>query len=204
AALDAHSRPVRSRRLVPSARYEQAYTPRFSPDGKQVAYSVWTRGGYRDIRIVDVATGAVEQVTHDRALDQQPTFSPDGRFLFFTSDRTGIANIYALVRATGALYQVTNVRTGAYTPELSADGRLLYYTGYTADGFDLFVLELDESRWLPAPPPPDDRPPAAQHDDARRWPVRPYTPLETLGPRSYSAELATGTFGTTLALRTSG
>lgn len=204
AALDAHSRPVRSRRLVPSARYEQAYTPRFSPDGKHVAYSVWTRGGYRDIRIVDVATGAVEQVTHDRALDQQPTFSPDGRFLFFTSDRTGIANIYALVRATGELYQVTNVRTGAYTPELSADGRLLYYTGYTADGFDLFVLELDESRWLPAPPPPDDRPPAAQHDDARRWPVRPYTPLETLGPRSYSAELATGTFGTTLALRTSG
>jgi len=41
-----------ARALVPSARFEQAYTPRFSPDGKWVAYSAWTAGGYRDIRVV--------------------------------------------------------------------------------------------------------------------------------------------------------
>lgn len=204
AELDDRSRPVRSRRLVPSAHYEQAYTPRFSPDGEQVAYSVWTQGGYRDIRIADVGTGRFQQITRDRALDQQPTFSPDGRLLFFTSDRTGIANVYAFVRDTGELFQVTNVRTGAYTPEVSPDGRLLYYTGYTADGFDLFVLPLDQSRWLPALPAPDDRPPPTRYVAEPPWPVRPYAPLETLGPRSYSAELGTGTFGTTLALRTGG
>src|SRR6185295_18065606 len=37
------------RRLVPSARFEQAYTPRFSADGLRVAYSSWS-GGRRDIR----------------------------------------------------------------------------------------------------------------------------------------------------------
>ena len=84
------------RRLVPSAEYEQAYTPRFSPDGRSVAYSAWTRGGYRDIRIVDVSTGSFYELTHDRAIDQHPVWAPDGKTLYFVSDRTGIANVYAL------------------------------------------------------------------------------------------------------------
>lgn len=204
ARLDAQGRPVKSRRLVPSAQDEQAYTPRFSPDGSTIAYSVWTRGGYRDIRLVDVASGRIEQITRDRALDQQPTFSPDGRFLFFTSDRTGIPNIYAFARDSRELFQVTNVRTGAYTPEISPDGRLLYYAGYTADGFDLFVMDLDEASWLPAPKAPTDRPEGAQRGDTGNWPVSPYRALSTLRPRAYSAELGTGLFGTTLKLTTSG
>lgn len=204
ARLDEDGHLFDQRRLVPSAHEEQAYTPRFSPDGRYIAYSVWTWGGYRDIRIVDVRTGRFEQVTRDRALDQQPTFSPDGRVLFFTSDRTGIPNIYAWVRDSGQLYQVTNVLTGAYMPEVSPDGRWLYYAGYTADGFDLFVMELDPSRWLPAPRVRDERPPAARRGDTGQWPVRPYEPLETLRPRSYSAALGTGTFGTTLSLATRG
>lgn len=204
AELTPDGRLGRSRRLVPSAHHEQAYTPRFSPDGKLVAYSVWTEGGYRDIRLVDVATGRFRQVTYDRALDQQPVFSPDGRTLYFTSDRTGIANVYAYRLESGELWQVTNVRTGAYMPEPSPDGRLLYYVGYTADGFDLFVLDLDEARWLPALPPPNDRLPAARRGDAGSWPVTPYNPLPTLRPRSYSVDLGSGTFGTTLSLTTGG
>ena len=98
-----------TRTLVPSARYSQAYTPRFSPDGKSVAYSVWTRGGYRDIRIVDVATGQFQQLTHDRAMDMQPSYSRDGKYLLYSSDRTGIANVYAYELSTGVLHQVTNV-----------------------------------------------------------------------------------------------
>ena len=51
-------RPGRARgrqpaRLVPERPFDQAYTPRWSPDDRHVAYSSWQRGGYRDIRIVD-------------------------------------------------------------------------------------------------------------------------------------------------------
>lgn len=67
------------RTLVPSARYEQAFAPRFSHDGKRIAYSSWTYGGYRDIRVADVKTGKFWQVTRDVALDQQPSWSPDDR-----------------------------------------------------------------------------------------------------------------------------
>ena len=37
-----------------------------------------------------------------------------------------------------------------------------------------------------------------------RWPVAPYNPLSTLAPRSYSLDLGTGTFGTTLSMSVHG
>src|SRR5690606_41498116 len=42
------------RLLVNKRRYEQVFTPRFSPDGKRVAYSPRLTGGYRDNHIGDV------------------------------------------------------------------------------------------------------------------------------------------------------
>ncbi len=41
------------RRLVDAAPFDQAFTPRWSPDNRHVTYSAWQRGGYRDVRIVD-------------------------------------------------------------------------------------------------------------------------------------------------------
>ena len=137
---------------------------RFSPDGKHVAYSVWTRGGYRDIRIVEVATGKFRQLMRDRAMDMQPSYSSDGKYLFFTSDRTGIANVYAHELANGKLHQVTNVRTGAYMPELSPDGTTLVYVGYTSYGYDLFGMKFDPSQFLE---------PLAYTPDRPQYPIEP-------------------------------
>src|SRR5262249_35831983 len=112
------------RDLVPSARFDQAYTPRFSPDGKLVAYSSWTAGGFRDVRVVDVATGRFYEVTHDRAMDMTPVWAPDGKTLYFSSDRSGIFNILAYDLGTRTFAQVTNVRTGAFMPAVSEDGKM--------------------------------------------------------------------------------
>jgi hypothetical protein len=185
----------RERILAPSRRFEQVYTPRFSPDGRYVAYGVWTRGGYRDLRIVDVRTGSVSQLTRDRALDMQPSWSPDGRFLFFSSDRTGVPNVYAFDFSTLELHQVTNALTGAYMPEVAADGRTLLYVGYTSEGFDVFALELDERRWLAALPYRDPYPVAEPGPAPHKWAVEPYNPLPTLRPRAYSVEYGSTTFG---------
>jgi hypothetical protein len=181
--------------VAPAARFDQAYTPRFSPDGTKVAYSSWAAGGRRDVRIVEVSTGAITQVTSDRALDLEPCWAPDGRKLYFASDRSGIFNVYEYDLATKELWQVTNVRTLAVMPAVSEDGKLLVYVGYTSEGYDLFAMVLDRTRLLAAAPAPALRPPAAP--DPPVTPLRRfrYDPLPTLRPYSYAFEYAPGDFG---------
>jgi hypothetical protein len=185
----------RVRPLLRSELFDQAFTPRWSPDGRHVAYSVWRRGGYRDVRIVDTADASFDEVTRDRAIDGSPVFSPDGRLLYFHSDRTGITNVYAYELATRRLRQVTNVIGGAFQPEPSPDGRSLAYVGYTHAGYDLFVMALDETTWLDALPSEETRPPPAYEPPAPAFAVHPYDPWQTLQPRAYSVNITPGSFG---------
>lgn len=184
-----------TRPLVPSAFLEQAFVPRWSPDGTHIAYSVWKTGGYRDIRYVDVATGQYRDLMLDRAVDGAPSFQADGRYLFFHSDRTGISNIYAWEVESERFFQVTNVINGAYMPEPSPDGKTLAYVGYTTAGFDLYAMRLDETTWTEAPPAKDDRPPAPTIPDTKTWPVTPYSAWRTLIPRRYGVQITEGSFG---------
>ncbi|MBL8739708.1 MAG: PD40 domain-containing protein, partial [Myxococcales bacterium] len=185
------------RPLIVGDVFDQAYSPRFSPDGKQVAYSAWSRGGYRDIRIVDVKTGKSRDVTRDRSLDLQPEWSPDGRSIYFSSDRTGIFNIYRIDLQTGDTKLVTNVHNGAVAPTVSADGKRLVYLGYSHEGYDLYAMPIAEDRLLSAPPPPEDRgetysePPRARAEKSR------YNPLRTLRPYTYGIDVGAGNYSTT-------
>jgi hypothetical protein len=192
------------RLLLRSPRFEQVYTPRFSPDGRKVAFSQWRRGGYRNIRILDLDSGRIQDVTHDRALDTGPTWSPDGRTLYFSSDRTGIANIYAWNVASGALRQVTNVLGGAYHPAVSPDGRRMVYIGYSRLGFDLWTLDLDPDSFRTARPYVDDRPPPSPADDTLAIQAKRYNPVPTLMPRFWELQIFQGAFGTELGARLAG
>lgn len=193
-----------TRVLVESGPFEQIYTPRFSPDGTRVAYSAWHEGGYRDIEIVTLATGGVEHVTEDRALDTGPAWSPDGRTLYFSSDRTGIANLYAYDLRTSALAQVTNVINGAYQPDVSPDGRHLVYVGYTSYGWDLFAIDVEPARFLAALPYEDQRPAPSDTRSLSTLASEPYNPLPTLYPRSYLLDTRPNTFGTELGISIAG
>ncbi len=196
-AIDPQGRVGPPRTLLHSGRFEQAYTPRFSPDGRYVAYSAWTAGGYRDLRVVEVSTGKFWEITKDRALDMGPTWSSDGRHLYFSSDRSGIFNIYMYDLATRAIAQVTNVRVAAFMPAVDEDEKTLAYVGFGTRGYDLFTMPLDPARYLEPPPPPDDRPlpPPAPRPVPMRY--ERYNPLPTFGPRSYFFSVAQGNYSST-------
>jgi Tol biopolymer transport system component len=194
---DAH-RVSNPRALVASDRFDQAFTPRWAPDGRHLAYSSWKRGGYRDVRIVDTTDGSLTEVTHDRAIDGDPAFSSDGRWLFFHSDRSSVMNIYAYEVATGRLRQVTNVVNGAYQPEPSPDGKWLAYVGYTHDGYDIFVMPVDESQWLEPEAYVDTRGEPPPEPPQLHLVAHPYNPLSTLQPRAFSFQTTPGNFGQAL------
>lgn len=194
-----------------SGRWDQAFNPAWSPDGARIAFTAWRQGGVRDVLVVPadrtsvgVEPGVIE-VTRDRALDGDPQFSPDGRWLYFTSDRTGINNVFAWDLASGETWQVSNTIGGVTEMAVSPDGERIAYGDFVGTGWDLYELALDPRRWTPALPYVDDRPPPTQVDDGEVTvsAPRPYRAIETLAPRSWEGGLAVGQFGQAVTVQTS-
>lgn len=178
--------------------------PAVSPDGASVAAARWTRGGWLDLVRVDLESGAVEELTRDRAKDLQPHWSADGALVLFRSDRDGVSNLYALRLADRALLRVTNVAGGAFGPDLAPDGRTLAFAAYGSRGYDVHVMDFDpgalapaepfvDVRPLPRPPPP----PVEARDHA-------YRPLAEARPRYWLPYLDTAGVGVRLGVTTSG
>ena len=178
-------RPAEEQDIVPLTPWsaEQYETPRWGPDGNRIAAGVWLPGGYRDLRLLHPDGTVIEDVTHDRATDLGPAWSADGKYLFFSSDRTGIFNIYIYEPETKRIFQVTNVLGGAFAPSPSPDGRTLAFASYSARGYDIHRMSLDSSAWKPAEPYVDRYPRMQYAEKAVETSSRPYSPISTIYPR---------------------
>ena len=127
--------------------HTQLSTPSWSPDGRFIAMSVW-QDGFRDIWLFTEDGQPYRRLTMDTHIDRDPSWSRDGKTLYFVSDRSGISNVYALDLADEHLYQVTNVVGGAFQPTARADGEVLAYQHYTSNGYRVALMPLDRSTWL--------------------------------------------------------
>jgi hypothetical protein len=175
--------------------------PRWSPDGTRIAVGRWRAGGLYDVVVLDTLGEVLHEATADRAVEMTPAWSPDGRYVLFSSDRSGVPNLYAYdlgarTAAAGlasgpALRQVTNLLTGAFHPDISPDGRWIYFTGYHADGFHIERIPYDPASWRDAPAldgkaAGPDAPPAPRPAGAPTFSeARPYSPWHSLLPRAW-------------------
>lgn len=60
----------------------------WSPDASWLAYSFWTSGRHRIIKLCEVASGTTTALTQPEFQDYAPAFDPSGRYLYFLSIRT--------------------------------------------------------------------------------------------------------------------
>jgi len=101
--------------------------PQVAPDGRSVAfvvtrYSVETNRGNSDIWIAPLfGHEPVRQLTRRPGTDNQPRFSPDGKYIAFTSTRSGTSQIWLLPMSGGEARQLTTLSTGASSPQWSPD-----------------------------------------------------------------------------------
>ncbi|MBI5544570.1 MAG: PD40 domain-containing protein [Deltaproteobacteria bacterium] len=186
---------------APSA--STVFTPRFSPDGRRVAFSEQRSTG-RDIRLLDLESGQLEDLTRDRALDLDPVFDPGGKRLYFVSDRTGVFNVYALELESGQLFQVTHMLTGAFRPAIAPDGRRLAFVTYSRIGYDVSTMSLDPAAFRPAPAKDLRRPAPPAWETRELYPSRPYQPWRTLRPYYWLPIMGADPQGPTLGVTTSG
>jgi Tol biopolymer transport system component len=111
-----------------------AVQPSWSPGGQRIAYTArWKDPTQMDIRTIPAGGGESVAVTDDAATDWSPVWSPDGRHIFFASDRGGSMNLWRIPvdeetgEAQGEPQPVTTPATFLAHLSLSADGTTLAY-----------------------------------------------------------------------------
>ena len=119
--------------------------PRWSPDGKRIAYQQLNRTRF-DVAVVDVATRASSVVTSDVYRKINPAWARDGRMLYYSSDAGGGMNVWRLPldaqsRRAGPAQQLTTGAGQDVEIAVAPDGKRLIYTTLHQNA-DLWRLPL--------------------------------------------------------------
>jgi Tol biopolymer transport system component len=138
--------------------------PAWAPDGRRIAFSTdrFTSSlttlafGPYALATIDPETGAVQQVsTSVQGKHINPQWSPDGRSLYFISDRDGISNVYRTTLDPAETVQVTTVGTGVsgitgLSPAMSVASRVgtVAFSVYQDGKYDIRTVDAD-ARVLP-------------------------------------------------------
>jgi Tol biopolymer transport system component/tRNA A-37 threonylcarbamoyl transferase component Bud32 len=101
-------------------------TPRWSPDGRRVAFNSQAADGHMDIWTIDAEGGAPRRLTQEPGDEVAPSWSRDGRHVYFSSTPPGgDTNVWRIPAEGGAVVRLTS--GGGWWPHESLDGRTLYY-----------------------------------------------------------------------------
>jgi TolB protein len=119
--------------------------PVWHPDGRRLALTLSESDGNLDIYSLELSNGRLERLTNHPAIDTEPEWRRDGRGLYFTSDRSGSAQIYELGVLDKKALRVT--REGSYNarPRLSPDGKSLSMVTLDRGNYRIAVMNLERS-----------------------------------------------------------
>ena len=106
-------------------------TPRWSPDGRQIGFD--TRpGAHPNIHIISADGGPAHRLPNDTSDDAVPSWSHDGRSLYFASNRSGSWQVWKRTVDGGQPVQVT--ANGGFAAFESPDGKSIYYAKFNEKG----------------------------------------------------------------------
>jgi len=139
---------------LPKGQYSEV---EFSPDGTRAAISRFDRDNPvmagSDVWIVDLARKSGSRVTFDPQFEFGPVWSPDGRSLFYSGNKTGAYLIYRIsAEGAGDPVAISKPRGLSQQPTtITPDGRrIVFVTQEAKTGYDLSILDTSGD----APPAP--------------------------------------------------
>lgn len=114
--------------------YNLQYTSgiQLSPDGRQMAYTrssqdMKTHKSFSDIFVMTLANQSVRQLTTTNHC-YTPSWSTDGRQLYYTAVDSGLTQVHSYDIATGKDTQLTHFELGVQSVKISPDGNLIAFT----------------------------------------------------------------------------
>jgi len=124
-----------------------AHSIAVSADGTRLAYSVYTsRANVWAIQIPTdgpVSVDRATQVTTGNQTVESMALSPDRRWLYFDSDRSGNADLYRMPARGGEPEQLTTNLADDFTPDVSPDGRSVAFHSLRFGTRDIFVMPAE-------------------------------------------------------------
>jgi Tol biopolymer transport system component len=130
---------------------EWSFGPAWSPDGRRIAFTHRSDIGNPDIYTYDVDGGFSRRLTHEASGDARASWSRDGRWIYFSSNRTGDFQIWKIPAEGGEPVRITE--NGGEDPEVSPDGEYVYYSkrrpGASYKWIDIWKVPVDGGEELP-------------------------------------------------------
>ena len=145
-------------RNITRDRFSDSY-PKWSADGERIVF-VSDRGAYingreipddftmekhnfknTDIYLLQIKSGEIKRLTDTSALESDPILSSNGRWLFYSSNETGIYNIYKKDLQTGESFAITNLLTGAFQMTMDKHDKTMAFASFSEGGWDIYTIK---------------------------------------------------------------
>jgi eukaryotic-like serine/threonine-protein kinase len=116
-------------------------TARLSPQGDRIALQIDT--GTSDIWVLDLVRGVRTRLTFGPIQNTYPIWSPDGKWIYYDSDRNGHSNLYRKpADGSGAEEILLTDDTIDVPSDVSPDGKTLIYDRGPVGTGDIYALPL--------------------------------------------------------------
>ncbi len=168
---------------------ETVYTPVWTPDGSGIYYATASNGN-RNIHRFCIEEKQSYPVFSNPKIDyRDPWTDPDSGHIYFSSDLTGIFNIYQKNLTDNVIERLTTVTGGAFMPFVRAD--TLYFAEYRHDGYKISKLRIDNNASVISDQDMEVMLQIEESDD-----IPPYSEISALSfPEERRAEEATFSIG---------
>ncbi|MEY2565439.1 MAG: TolB protein [Verrucomicrobiota bacterium] len=113
---------------------------------EQLIYTT-LRPANTELYLFEPGSAASKAITHDPALDYDPTFSPDGRWVVFCSERAGNPDLYAQdLTKSEPPQRLTSGQFMSAAPAFTPDGKTLLFVSDRDGNADIFSMPFDPAK----------------------------------------------------------
>ncbi|MFH1755771.1 MAG: BamA/TamA family outer membrane protein [Candidatus Latescibacterota bacterium] len=146
-------------------------SPRFFPDGKRIVFTYYPEitidvppdfAGERkkilsemdflsphnvrhdasmDIYQMDLSSAAIRPLVQTAGDDKSPMVLKDGKTLIYTSDESGITNLYVGNIETGEHHRFTDIIGGLFDPDVDEDKGRITFSAFIHGGYDIYISD---------------------------------------------------------------